>query len=830
MLYLYFIKLFFVKTYVDVILPLALSNTYTYILPDEYKVTACVGMRVIVPFGNRKLYTALIYRFHTEAPDNFEPKEVMTLLDDSPIIGNHQIDFWNWISTYYNCKLGEVFKAALPSGFKLESESVVSLADDFEASQPLKKNEQQLLDILSSSGDMSIADLNKAMEQKNVLPIVKRLMDIGALALNEEVKTKYKPKTETFVRMSSYYYEEEHMHKAFDSLSKAKKQLDLLMNYLQYSQFLTKDNVLEVSKKDLLERSGSSSTILSALVEKGYLEIYTKEIGRLDSLSGRVQEMHPLSEEQKRAYREIMVLFRQKQTVLLHGVTSSGKTEIYIHLIEEVLKLGKQVLFLLPEIALTTQITNRLKRVFGSKLGVYHSKYSDSERVEVWNNLLHDKGIQVVLGVRSSIFLPFRNLGLVIVDEEHEATYKQYDPAPRYHARNSAIVLATMHGAKVLLGSATPSIESYYNAQSGKYGLVELFQRHAGISMPEIIVDDIKEAKRKKMMKSIFGPVLVEQVNKALQRKEQVILFQNRRGFAPYVECRDCACVPKCKNCDVSLTFHKSQNVLTCHYCGYSIPVPEVCPACGNPSLESVGYGTEKIEEEVQSQFPEAKVSRLDLDVARSKKSYEKIISDFERGDIDILVGTQIISKGLDFERVRVVGIMNADSLLNHPDFRAYERAYQLMAQVSGRAGRKNNQGIVVLQTKDPSHPVVSQVRQNAYKEMYESQMEERRLFGYPPFSRLTNIYVKGKDYSTVKQAADYFAVCLRSVFADRVYGPDQPVVGRIQNLFIFKVMLKVELSVKSEKVRELLKSVSDHLLSQPQYKSINLQVDVDPM
>lgn len=818
------------STYVDVILPLALSNTYTYILPDEFKAKACVGARVIVPFGSRKMYTALIYEFHTDSPENFEPKEVWALLDDSPIVGNHQLDFWNWLSTYYNCTLGEVFKAALPSGFKLESESVVTLVEDFEASQPLKKNEQQMLDLLASRGEMSVADLSKSMEQKNVLPIVKRLMDIGALALNEEVKEKYKPKTETYVRMSPFYYDEEHLHQAFDSLGKARKQLELLMYYLQYSQFLTKDNVLEISKKDLLERSGSTPAILSALLEKGYLEVYSKEKGRLDTSSGRVQEMHPLSEEQKRAYREIMVLFRQKQTVLLHGVTSSGKTEIYIHLIEEVLKLGKQVLFLLPEIALTTQITNRLKRVFGSQLGVYHSKYSDAERVEVWNNLLNDKGIKVVLGVRSSVFLPFKNLGLVIVDEEHEATYKQNDPAPRYHARNSAIVLATMHGAKVLLGSATPSIESYYNAQTGKYGLVELFQRHAGISMPEILVDDVKEAKRKKQMKSIFGPLLVDQVNKALQRKEQVILFQNRRGFSPYVECKDCACVPKCKNCDVSLTYHKSLNVLTCHYCGYSIPMPEVCPACGNPSLGTVGYGTEKIEEEVQQQFPGVRVARLDLDVARSRKSYEKIISDFERGEIDILVGTQIVSKGLDFERVRVVGILNADMLLNYPDFRAYERAYQLMAQVSGRAGRKNNQGIVVLQTNEPTHQVISQVKANAYKEMFDNQMEERRLFRYPPFTRLTYIYVKGRDFATVKRAADYFSVCLRSVFADRVYGPDQPVVGRVQNQFIFKVMLKVELAVKPDQVRELLKKVSDHLLSQPEYKSIVLYSDVDPM
>ncbi|MCK9155726.1 MAG: primosomal protein N' [Paludibacteraceae bacterium] len=817
-------------TYVDVILPLALANTYTYILPDEYKGQATVGMRVIVPFGNKKLYTALIYKFHTEKPENFEPKEVMSLLDDIPIIGNKQLEFWNWISKYYQCQLGEVYKAALPSGFKLESESMVYIVEDFEAQEPLKKNEQMLLDLLSSKKEMSVNELNKALSIKNAFPIVKRLMEMGAIALSEEVKAKYKPKTEVYVRVSEYYREESRMHAVFDTLARAKKQLDLLMAYLQYSQFFVIGHTVEITKKELLEKSASSSAVLNALVEKGYMELYTKEVDRLSSDTFVQRNMSPLTEEQKRAYREVMVLFRQKQTVLLHGVTSSGKTEIYIHLIDEVLKLGKQVLFLLPEIALTTQITNRLQVVFGNKLGVYHSKFSDAERVEIWNNLLHDKGIQVVLGVRSSVFLPFKRLGLVIVDEEHETTYKQYDPAPRYHARNAAIVLASMHGAKVLLGSATPSIESYYNSQTEKYGLVELFTRYEGIKMPEIIIADIKEAKHKKEMKGHFTLPLMEQISKALGRKEQVILFQNRRGFAPYLECKCCACVPKCKNCDVSLTYHKNLNVLTCHYCGYSIPVPEICPACGNPTLEPVGLGTERIEEEVAELFPGIRVSRLDLDVARSRKSYEKIISDFERGEIDILVGTQIISKGLDFERVRVVGILNADSLLNYPDFRSYERAYQLMAQVSGRAGRKNNQGIVVLQTSDSSHPVISQVQRNAYKEMYEEQLEERRLFKYPPFFRLINIYIKGRDYNSVNSAANYYAQCLRSVFADRVYGPDKPVITRIQNLYILKVVLKIEQEISTEQVREILKKVSDHLLSKPEYKSVFLQLDVDPM
>ena len=525
-----------------------------------------------------------------------------------------------------------------------------------------------------------------------------------------------------------------------------------------------------------------------------------------------------------------MEQFRQKQTVLLHGVTSSGKTELYIHLIEEVLKIGKQVLFLLPEIALTAQITSRLKRVFGNKLGIYHSRFSDAERVEIWNNLLNSKGYQIILGVRSSIFLPFRELGLVIVDEEHENTYKQFDPAPRYHARNAAIVLASMSGAKVLLGSATPSVESYYNAQNGKFGLVELSTRFEGIQMPEILIADTKEAHRKKEMQLHFTPLLFEQIKNALQRKEQIILFQNRRGFAPYVECKSCACVPKCKNCDVSLTYHKLMNQLTCHYCGYTIPVPETCPACGNPALQTKGFGTEKIEEEVSELFPDVRVARLDLDTARSRKNYEKIITDFENGKIDVLVGTQMISKGLDFERVRVVGILNADTLLNYPDFRSYERAFQLMAQVSGRAGRKNNRGIVVLQTGEPSHQLIHQVKQNNFREMYDVQLEERQLFKYPPFFRLIYIHVKGRDFDIVGKAAEYLAQGLRNVFGSRIYGPDKPVITRIQNLHIKKIVLKIEQEASCEKAKQLLSEVSNHTLANPAFKSIFIQVDVDPL
>lgn len=816
--------------YIDVILPLALANTYTYRLPEEFEKFVRIGMRVIVPFGKKKIYTAIVYDLHNRKPENFDPKEILALLDKEPIVRKNQLKFWEWIAQYYQCTLGEIFKAALPSGLKLESETVISINPDFEAEVPLKQKEQQVLDILSSRENATLIELNKEMNLKNVLPLIKNLMDLGAVTINEEVKERYKPKTETYVRLSEDYTNSEKLELLFNELSRAKKQLELLMSYLHLSHFFTKDNLQEISKKELLDQSGASVQIFNNLQEKGVFETYKKEIGRLDFSKIKTKAVHALSTEQQRAYREIMELFRQKQTVLLHGVTSSGKTELYIHLIEEALNSGKQVLFLLPEIALTTQITNRLKSVFGNKLGVYHSRFSDSERVEIWNNLLHDKSYRIILGVRSSIFLPFRDLGLIIVDEEHENTYKQFDPAPRYHARNSAIVLAAMTGAKVLLGSATPSIESYYNAQNGKYGLVRLQTRFEDIKMPEILVSDVKEAKRKKEMNQHFSPLLMQQMQDALNRKEQIILFQNRRGFAPYVECKSCACVPKCENCDVSLTYHKTKGQLTCHYCGYTIPVPEKCPACGNPALEAKGFGTEKIEEEVAELFPGTQVARLDLDTARSRKSYEKIIHDFENGKIDVLVGTQMISKGLDFERVRIVGILNADSLLNYPDFRSYERAFQLMAQVSGRAGRKNNRGIVVLQTSDPQHPLINQVKQNDFEAMYNKQLEERRLFKYPPFYRLIYINVKGRDFNTVSNAADYLAQGLKNVFGERVYGPDNPVITRIQNLHIKKLMLKIEQRASSEKAKELLQEVVTHTMANTAFKSVFVQVDVDPM
>lgn len=817
------------QMYVDVILPLALANTYTYKMPDELQSDAKVGARVIVPFQKNKFYTALIYNVHFIAPEGFEVKEVISVLDTNSVVRPQQLKLWEWIAKYYQCTLGEVFKAALPSGLKLESETTISVVADFEASEPLKEREQQLLDILGNK-PISINDLNKAMDMKNVLPLVKRMMEMGAVEINESIEEKYKPKMDVFVRLSDFYQKESELTSLIDSLVKYPKQEQLLMTYLQLSQFLQHKETIEVSKKDLLKKCDSVSAF-NTLEKKGVIESYKKEVGRINAKVHDVKPLSPLSDVQQSAYDSILRQFEEKETVLLHGVTSSGKTEIYLHLIDRMMKQGKQVLFLLPEIALTTQITNRLRRVLGNSLLVYHSKFSDAERVEVWKRLLDDTSdVKVVLGVRSSVFLPFKDLGLVIVDEEHETSYKQFDPAPRYHAGNAAVVLAHIMQGKVLLGSATPSIESYANAQRGKYGFVELMQRYEGIEMPEILVADVKEAKRKKEMVMHFSPLLLTQMRKALERKEQIILFQNRRGYSPYMECKTCSAAPRCMNCDISLSYHKNTNQLVCHYCGYSIQVPYVCPACGNPTLSPVGLGTEQIEDEVAQLFPEAKVARLDLDVAKSRKSYEGIISQFEQGEIDILVGTQMISKGLDFERVRLVGIMNADATLNFPDFRSFERSFQMFSQVAGRAGRKNNRGIVVLQTSAPDHPVVNMVCQNNYTGMYHQQMLERNDFKYPPYYRLINIYLKSKDPLVVSNAANCLANGMRAVFADRVYGPDKPLVSRIQTFYLMKIMLKVEIQGSFDKAKELLRELTNELLSQQAYKSVMISIDVDPM
>ena len=818
------------KKYVDVIVPLPIASQYTYSVPAELEESVQEGCRVVVSFGQKKFYTAIVTKVHYVAPENYETKDVEEVLDTSPVILPTQFRFWEWLSTYYLCTLGDVYKAAMPSGMKLESETLVAYNEEFEATVPLPKNEQRILDLLNDDKEQCVTQLQKASGLKSILPIIKRLLEKQAIFVKEDLKRNYKPRTEARVRLTEAYSTEHALRELFDNLGRAKKQLSLLMKYIELSGWMgTASTLKEVSKKDLLDKTGASVSILNSLVEKGVLETYYYEIGRLDKSIKGTLSLNPLNVAQERAFTAIRNSFQEKSVCLLHGVTSSGKTEIYIHLIEEVLRKGQQVLYLLPEIALTTQITERLKRVFGHRLGVYHSKFPDAERVEIWKKQLTDESYDIILGVRSSIFLPFKRLGLIIVDEEHENTYKQQEPAPRYHARSAAIMLASMYGAKVLLGTATPSVESYFNARKGKYGLVQLKERYKEIRLPHIELVDIKELTRQKRMKGPFSPVLVKEIRSALDRKEQVILFQNRRGFAQMVECRTCGWIPKCKNCDVSLTFHKRLNQLTCHYCGYTQSVAASCPACGGVELLNRGIGTERIEEDIQLTFPDVRVARMDLDTTRSRTAYEKIIADFEQGKTDILIGTQMISKGLDFNHVNVVGILNADTMLNYPDFRSYERAFQLMAQVAGRAGRKDKQGLVILQTKSPELPVISQVLNNDYEQLYEDQLAERQVFRYPPFYRLIYVYLKHRKEDVLEQAAEMAATLLRTGLGNRVLGPDKPPIARIQTLFIKKIMIKVELTASMTKVRDYLKGVQRTLSEDARFRSLIVYYDVDP-
>lgn len=817
------------KRYVDVILPLPLPKCFTYSLPDEYAEDVKIGCRVVVPFGRKRYYTAIVRNVHYCAPTDYEVKEVSALLDADPVLLPQQFSFWEWIADYYLCTQGDVYKAALPSGLKLESETIVEYNPDFEAEAPLTEREQRILDLLSADRQQCVTKLEKDSGLKNILTVIKSLLDKEAIFVKEELKRTYKPKMEARVRLAGKVSEKQ-LHILFDLLSRAPKQLTLLMKYVECSRLLSGETPVEISRKELLQQANVSSAILNGLVEKKIFEIYYHEIGRLQADCQSVMPLNPLNSFQQRAHDEIVASFREKNVCLLYGVTASGKTEIYIHLIEETIRQGKQVLYLLPEIALTTQITERLQRVFGSRLGIYHSKFPDAERVEIWQKQLGAANYDIILGVRSSVFLPFQNLGLVIVDEEHETTYKQQDPAPRYHARNAAIVLAMMYGAKTLLGTATPSIETWQNAVVGKYGFVQLKERYKEIQLPEIVPVDIKELYRKKRMVGPFSPLLIQYMREALDQKEQVILFQNRRGFAPMIECRVCGWVPKCQNCDVSLTYHKGINQLTCHYCGYTYQVPVRCPACDGTELTNRGFGTEKIEDDIKVIFPEAKVARMDLDTTRTRSAYEKIIADFEQGKTDILIGTQMVSKGLDFDHVSVVGILNADTMLNYPDFRSYERAFQLMAQVAGRAGRKNKRGRVVLQTKSIDHPIIHQVIANNYEGMVDGQLAERQMFHYPPYYRLVYVYLKNKNEGLLEQMAAVMGDKLRAVFGNRVLGPDKPPVARVQTLYIRKIVLKVEHTAPMARARELLLRIQREMLEDDRFRSLIVYYDVDPL
>ena len=822
--------------YADVILPLPLAGTFTYRLPEALATKVRVGCRVIVPFGSKKIYSGVVGRVHDVCPADCEVKDVLEVLDECPVLLPEQLKLWSWIAEYYLCSIGEVYKAALPSGMKLESESRVVLCDDFVAPHALSANEQAIMDALEMKPEQRVADLQKVSQLKNVLPVVKRLLEMGAIMMKEEVRRTYKPKTKACVRIPESIFDEARLHALLDELHRSQKQLALFYKYLELAKIssaLVLGNyklLAEVDKQDLLQQSDTTPAILRALVAKGILEVYQKPLSRLGAVELPQQvELHSLSPAQQRAYDEIQQVFATRNVCLLHGVTSSGKTEVYIHLIQKALDEGKQVLYLLPEIVLTTQLVERLKRVFGARLGVYHSKYPDAERVEIWQKQLSAEPYDIIVGVRSSVLLPFRRLGLVIVDEEHETSFKQEDPAPRYHARNVALVLAAQSGAKSLLGTATPSLETYYNASMGKYGRVELMERYRQIEMPEIEVVDMNEQHRKKLLTGPFSDPLLVEMRRALADGEQVILFQNRRGYAPTMECNTCGWTPRCQMCDVSLTHHRSMRLLTCHYCGHTYPLPAKCPNCEGTQIRNHGYGTERIEDELKQLFPEARVGRMDLDTTRTRQAYEGILDDFQHGRTDILVGTQMVTKGLDFERVSVVGILNADTMLNMPDFRSYERAFQMMSQVAGRAGRHGRRGKVFLQTRNAELPVVAQVVANDYKGLYAEQIDERQLFRYPPFSHLVYVYMKHRDARTIEAMAADMATLMRRVFGDRVLGPDEPPVGRVQMLYIRKIVLKVEAGASLADMRSRLRQIQQHIQAQSAYKSAQIYYDVDP-
>lgn len=755
--------------YVDVILPLPLPGMFTYSVPEGMEEHVAFGMRVLVPLGKSKKYIAVVVKLHQDKP-RFTVKPIEQVLDAIPMLLDKQYRLWSWISNYYMSPLGDVYNAAMPAGMKSTE--------------------------------------------------------------------KFKPRMELYVELSSHYRTEPALHVALNTVQRALKQSKAFTTFLSLSHWdslqgdTPREGIKKVTKEELMNEAHCTSAIVKALIDRGLLFTYEEEVGRLNtSGQSHFEQIKPLSIVQQDAYNQILLQMMKKNVVLLHGVTSSGKTEVYIQLIKRALDNHKQVLYLLPEIALTVQIMERLHKVFGDRLGIYHSKYSDAERVEIWQKQMSAHPYDVILGARSAVFLPFQNLGLVIIDEEHETSFKQQDPAPRYHARSAAIVLAGMYpDCKVLLGTATPSMESYYNAQEGKYGLVELKTRYKDIQLPEIQVVDVKDLRHRKMMTGAYSPQLLAAIREALSHGEQAILFQNRRGFAPMVECKVCGWVPKCKNCDVSLTLHKNINLLTCHYCGYTYPVPVECPNCGSTELLGRGLGTERIEDQLADIFPDARIARMDLDTTRTRNAYERLIDDFSTGKTNLLIGTQMISKGLDFDKVSVVGILNADSMLNYPDFRAYEHAFMMMAQVSGRAGRKGKRGKVILQTKSPTLPVISQVVHNDYASFYQDLLEERRIFHYPPFYHLVYVYLKHKHESVCQQASMELGQTLRSWFGERVLGPDKPAVSRVKTMNIRKIVIKLENGIDQAKVREYLNYAQEHMSKDPRYGALQIYYDVDPM
>ncbi len=826
------------QTFVNVILPLALPEFYTYSIDDGLIDSITPGVRVVVQFGKQRVYTALVHSVHHNEPVGYEIKPVLSVVDEAPIVNAQQLKLWQWMADYYLCTLGEVMAAALPSAFKLQSETTITLHPDFkeEDESLLSEREYLIVFALKSKKKLRINELTKIISLKQVMPVVKTMLAKNIIEIEEELLEKYKPRIITYVKLSDAINNEESLQQLMSQLEKrAVKQLDLLMRFLQLSQ---EHEQTSFSRSYLLKKANMTSSVLQQLVKKNVFELFDKNIDRIEAVDeSHLLQPAVLNALQQTAFAEIKTAFAENKVCLLHGVTSSGKTEIFIHLIEQQAKINKQVLYLLPEIALTTQIIIRLQKHFGNKLLVYHSRFNEQERVEVWNKVLefqqqselNKNSFQLIVGARSALFLPFSNLGLVIVDEEHDTSYKQIDPAPRYHARDTAILLATQNNANVILASATPSLESYYNAIAEKYKLINLNKRHADLPMPPIKLIDIREAMKRKLMHSHFSDVLFNTIKQTLEQKEQVILFQNRRGFVPVFECKNCSWVPHCVNCDVSLTYHKREQVLRCHYCGYSIQPPRQCAACGSTDLRMKGFGTEKVEEELQVFYPDKKIARMDHDSTKSKHAYRNLITDFQQGEIDILVGTQMVTKGLDFDNVGLVGILNADSLLNYPDFRAYERSFQLMVQVSGRAGRKNDSGHVLIQTYNPSNRVLAHVLDHHYKNFYNEELIERHQYNYPPYFRLIELRLKHRNEYDLEKMADAFTRELKEVFGKRVYGPTHPPVGKVKNQFIRVVMLKLEKKLSADMVKKKLNKALDFFKALPENRQLIIQVDVDP-
>ena len=805
-------------------MPIPLQRLFTYKITQAEASFLETGMRVAVPFGKSKIFTALVAEIHQIAPEAYEAKEIHQILDDTPLVNQKQLQHWSWIADYYMCSLGEVMRSALPSAFLLESETMVLQNEQFEEESALTDDEFLIVEALQHQSSLKIDKISAILDKKRVLPILQKLLDKGAIQLQEELFEQYKPKLVKYIRLAEAFQNEHKLNELLESLTRAKKQRELVLTYFSLQAAEKKP----IKVKELKEKSESSDAVLNALVAKDIFEVYHIQVDRVnfDNENTKIKE---LSDYQEIAYKNINKLFKEKEVTLLHGITSSGKTEIYAKLIEEVLKKGKQVLYLLPEIALTTQLITRLQRYFGDRISVFHSKYSLNERVEVWQNVLHKKEkAQLVLGARSSVFLPFDELDLIIVDEEHETSYKQFDPAPRYHARDAAIVLANIHKAKVLLGSATPSIESFYNAKEGKYGFIELNRRFGDVLLPEIELVDIKEGYRKKQMKGHFSERLLLLIEEALAEKEQVILFQNRRGFSPIVECTTCGIAPQCPNCDVSLTFHKFRDELRCHYCSYNRAMPQTCSACGNATLDTKGFGTEQIELELKELFPEHAIGRMDLDTTRGKYGYEKIINAFQAQEIDILVGTQMLSKGLDFANVSLVGVLNADNMLNFPDFRAHEKSFQMLTQVSGRAGRAQKRGKVAIQTFNPYHQILQQVTTNDYVTMYKEQLEERHQYHYPPLIRLVKITLKHKEYSRVDTASQWLATSLVNSFRDNVLGPSSPAISRIRNQHIKTILIKLPKEKPLKQSKVIIQKIKNSFQSITDFRSVRFNIDVD--